>query len=110
MSEHENESVNNETAKDLRAVSQELPKILDTVAEKVPALIRGLVEAAYSETAGRNLGKSVAAFYATLKEQGLPEEMIRQMTQEFLQAQSSLMANAAKGFQMEHGQNHGEEK
>ncbi|MBE3575023.1 MAG: hypothetical protein IMW99_06180 [Firmicutes bacterium] len=98
MTETKRASWNSDDGKDIRAVSEELPKILDTVVEKVPALIRGLVEAAFSESTGRELGKSVAAFYATLKQQGLPDDMVNQMTRDYLQAQSALLVNASKSF------------
>ena len=90
-------------AEELHAVAQELPAILDVVAEKVPALIRGLAGVFFSESAGRELGNAVAAFYEALKERGLPEEMIKEMTREYLNTQTAVLAKAAQGMNLNMG-------
>jgi hypothetical protein len=73
-----------ETGEGLREVNQELPKLLDTVAEKIPNLIRGLTQTVFSEQAGRDFGKGVAAFYTSLKESGMPDELVHELMREYV--------------------------
>ncbi|MHC5081737.1 MAG: hypothetical protein ACYTHN_22265 [Planctomycetota bacterium] len=64
--------------------AKEVKEILEVVSEKVPALIRGLMESVFSESAGREMGKAVAAFYKELKETDLPPEVVLEMTREYM--------------------------
>lgn len=83
-----------DSGRELDEIADALPKILDTVADKVPSLVRGIVQALFSEQAGRDLGMSMSAFYKALKESDMPDEIINKMMLEFMAAQTRLIGNA----------------
>ena len=69
--------------------AQEVKEILSVVSSEVPALIKGLIASVFSEEAGRNMGKGAAAYYKSLKEGGLPEDVAVKMTQDYVQTFTS---------------------
>ncbi|MGE5561287.1 MAG: hypothetical protein ACM3XN_09630 [Chloroflexota bacterium] len=83
-----------EQGRELNEIADTLPKILDTVTEKIPALIRGVIQTLFSEQAGRDLGMSVSAFYKALKESGMPDEIVNKMMLEYMAAQTKLIGSA----------------
>lgn len=96
-----------DTGRELSEIADTLPKILDTVADKVPSLVRGVIQAIFSEQAGRDLGMSVSAFYKALKESGMPEDMVNKLMFEYMNAQAKLIGSAtsfANARQWESGQ------
>lgn len=62
----------------------DVAKILDKVAEKIPALLKGLREAVYSAEAGEQFGKAVGAFYGELIKQGIPQETAMEMAKNYM--------------------------
>lgn len=80
----------------LREVAQALPELLDAISGKVPALIRGLIETVFSEQAGRELGKAVAAFYRELKAGGMPDSMVNEIVLEYMRVQGAMLGGFAK--------------
>jgi hypothetical protein len=72
--------------------------ILDTVSEKVPAMIKGIIGAFFSPEAARDMAQSVADFRKTLIEGGIPEDEAMKMTREYMQTVTNWkgMMNEAK--------------
>ena len=64
---------------------EDLATVLDTVSEKVPKMIRGIMDSFFSPEAAANMAKSVAEFRKTLIENGIPEAEAMAMTREYMQ-------------------------
>lgn len=64
---------------------EDIAAILDTVSDKVPAMIKGILNSLFSPESAANMGKAVAEFRKTLVEGGIPEEDAMAMTREYLQ-------------------------
>jgi len=64
--------------------------ILTVVSEKVPSLIGGIIGTLFSESAGREMGKAVAAFYSELKTSELPDEVAMEMTKDYFKSLTNL--------------------
>jgi len=67
---------------------EELREVLSAVSEfldKLPELIKKVIDALYSRDLGEKMGESVSTFYKKLKEAGMPEDMVNQMTREFFE-------------------------
>lgn len=63
---------------------EDIAIILDTVSEKIPAMIKGLLEAFFSPEAARDMAASVAEFRKTLIDGGIPEDEAMDMTREYM--------------------------
>lgn len=63
---------------------EEVAQILDTVSEKIPALLKGLREVVYSAEAGEQFGKAIGAFYSELLKQGIPQEQAMEMAKNYM--------------------------
>jgi len=63
---------------------EKIAKILDAVADKIPALIKALRDTVYSKEAGEHFGEAVGAFYHELVEQGIPEEQALEMAKGYM--------------------------
>ena len=70
--------------------AEEVKEILSVVSKEIPALIRGIIGAVFSEEAGRDLGRAAAAFYSELKEGGMPEDVAVKMTENYIGTFTSL--------------------
>lgn len=70
--------------------AEEIRQILGAVSTEVPALIKSIVSAVFSEEAGRNMGRAAAAFYKELKESGMPDDVAVEMTQDYIRVFTSL--------------------
>ena len=64
---------------------EDIAYILDTVSDKVPSMIKGIIGAFFSPEAARDMAKSVAEFRKTLIEGGIPEDEAMRMTREYMQ-------------------------
>ncbi|MDK2463631.1 MAG: hypothetical protein QI223_02505 [Candidatus Korarchaeota archaeon] len=65
---------------------EELREVLSAVSEfldKLPELVKKVLDALYSKDLGERVGDSVATFYRKLRESGMPEDMVNKMTMEF---------------------------
>jgi hypothetical protein len=71
--------------KDFVEDPEDLAAVLDTVSEKVPKMIRGIMDSFFSPEAAANMAKSVAEFRRTLIENGIPEAEAMAMTREYMQ-------------------------
>ena len=67
------------TSKDVN----ELRDVLDTVSERVPKLIKGLISTLYSKEAGASMGQSVGAYYQELVASGIPQDAALDMAKGF---------------------------
>jgi len=63
---------------------EEVAEILSVVSDKVPGLIKGLVNAVFSEESARNMAKAAATYYKELKDGGLPDDVALRMTQDYV--------------------------
>ncbi len=57
-------------------------EMLDVVSERLPHLMRGMHDSVYSPEKLRATAESFAAFYTTLKEAGMPDDLAAQMTRD----------------------------
>ena len=64
---------------------EDIAYILDTVSDKVPSMIKGIIGAFFSPEAAQDMAKSVAEFRKTLIEGGIPEDEAMKMTREYMQ-------------------------
>ncbi|HDJ27088.1 MAG TPA: hypothetical protein ENF35_02085 [Aciduliprofundum sp.] len=74
---------------------EELERVLTVVEEKVPKLLREIVDAVSSPERARKMGEAIAEFYKKLKESGMSDEMAEKLTLEFLKA-NSVMGSIGK--------------
>jgi hypothetical protein len=70
--------------------AEEVRQILSAVSTEVPALIKSIIGAVFSEEAGRNMGRAAAAFYKELKESGIPDDVAVKMTEDYIGVFTSL--------------------
>ncbi len=62
----------------------ELASLLDTVAEKVPNLVKSLIGTLYSAESGRNMGQAIGGLYKELIESGIPEDVALDMAKSYM--------------------------
>ncbi len=56
---------------------EQIPELLDAVAEKIPALLKGIRDVFYTKEAGQEMGQAVGAFYKELLANDMdPEEAV----------------------------------
>lgn len=65
---------------------EELKQVLGVVSKEVPTLIKGIRSSIFSEEAGRDMGRSVAAMYKELREAGIPEQTAVKMVEGYISA------------------------
>lgn len=63
---------------------KEIGEILDTVSEKIPKMISGLMSTLYSAEAGKNMGQAVGSFYKELLESGIPQDVALDMARNYM--------------------------
>jgi len=63
---------------------EELEKVLKTVSDQIPNLVKGVIGAIFSAEAGKNMGAAAANFYKEVKAGGLPEDVAVRMTQDYV--------------------------
>jgi hypothetical protein len=64
---------------------EDIAYILETISDKVPSMIKGIIGAFFSPEAAKDMAKSVAEFRKTLIEGGIPEDEAMKMTREYMQ-------------------------
>ncbi|RLI20002.1 hypothetical protein DRO45_04450 [Candidatus Bathyarchaeota archaeon] len=69
---------------------EEVREILGVVSKEIPALIKGIIASVFSEEAGKDMGRAVAAFYKELKEAGMPEQTAVRMAENYMSTFTSL--------------------
>ncbi|MFB0567912.1 MAG: hypothetical protein ACETVM_04960 [Candidatus Bathyarchaeia archaeon] len=70
--------------------AEEVRQILSAVSTEVPALIKSIIGAVFSEEAGKNMGRAAAAFYKELKDSGIPDNVAVKMTEDYIGVFTSL--------------------
>lgn len=80
--EEENEDFEEDYEEKMKDVG-ELKEILQTVSTEIPDLIKGIFGSLYSSEIAIEYGKGVGSLYKELKDQGLPEEMVRKIISDF---------------------------
>ncbi len=84
--------------------AEEVRQILSAVSTEVPALIKSIIGAVFSEEAGRNMGRAAGAFYKELKDSGMPDDVAVKMTEDYIGVFTSLgdilkrVGKEGKGF------------
>ena len=63
---------------------EELEKVLKTVSDMVPNLIKGIINSVFSAESGQGMGAAAANFYKELKNAGMPDEVAVKMTQDYV--------------------------
>jgi len=63
---------------------QEIGAILETVSEKMPALIKSLINTMYSEEAGAQMGKAVGNMYKELIDAGMDKADAMTLVKEYI--------------------------
>ncbi len=81
-----------------RPSAKEIAEIMDAVSEKIPTLIKGVMDSFYSPEAAAQLGKSVATFRKNLIEGGIPEDEAMAMTKQYLSTLTNI-TNVMRGMQ-----------
>jgi hypothetical protein len=62
---------------------EDIKEILQVVGTEVPGLIRSLMASIYSAEIAEQYAKGVGTIYKTLKEQGIPEEMLEKLVMKY---------------------------
>ncbi|NMB08730.1 MAG: hypothetical protein GX981_10135 [Tissierellia bacterium] len=75
---------------------KELAEILDTITDKIPQLITGVVNTLYSAEAGKNIGQAVGSLYKELVESGIPEEAALDMAKSYMLSMKDISAMTNK--------------
>jgi hypothetical protein len=70
--------------------AEEVRQMLSAVSTEVPALIKSIIGAVFSEEAGRNMGRAAATFYKELKDSGMPDDVAVKMTEDYIGVFTSL--------------------
>lgn len=63
---------------------EELGKVLDTISEKIPTLIKGVVSSFYTGDTGRDMGKAIGEFYQQLIAAGIPERDALELAKSYM--------------------------
>ena len=90
--------------------AEEIKEILGAVSTEVPALIKSIIGAVFSEEAGRNMGKAAASFYKELKDSGMPDNVAVKMTEDYISVFTSLgdlLKSQGKGMTISTGKGKG---
>lgn len=61
----------------------EIKELLGAVSGEVPALIKNIFSAIYDPEIATNYGKGIVALHQQLSDQGLPEDMVREIVMNF---------------------------
>lgn len=73
-----------EVEKEMQDSPEEVEKILKSVSDMVPTLVKGVIGAIFSPEAGKNMGAAAANFYKEVKAGGLPDDVAVKMTQDYV--------------------------
>ncbi len=62
---------------------EDIKELLGVINEEIPGLIKGLFNALYSAETAEQYALGIGTIYKTLTEQGLPEDMVRNMVDKY---------------------------
>lgn len=71
--------------KDFMESPEDVAELFDALSDKIPKMIRGIIDSFFSPESAKNTAKSVAEFRKTLIENGVPEDEAMAMTREYMQ-------------------------
>lgn len=63
---------------------KEIGELLDTVSEKIPKMLSGVINSVYSPEAASSMGKATGTFYKELISSGIPPAEALEMTREYM--------------------------
>lgn len=72
---------------------EEIGSLLDSVSDKLPKVITGLMDTMYSAEAGKKLGQAVGYFYKELIGSGIPSEEALKMAKDYMFSVKDLINN-----------------
>ncbi|MCK4758165.1 MAG: hypothetical protein KAS67_06925 [Thermoplasmata archaeon] len=80
--------------------AQEVKEILEAVSETVPKLLNEITETLFNPERTKEFGKTVAEFYKTMVESGMPPEQAFELTKKFMDSSSpgSMISQALGGI------------
>ena len=80
--------------------AQEVKEILEAVSETVPKLLNEITETLFNPERTKEFGKTVAEFYKTMVENGMPPEQAFELTKKFMDSSSpgSVISQALGGI------------
>lgn len=64
--------------------AEDLKEVLSIVSDKIPQLIKGLIQSIFSEDAAAGMGRAAAAYYKELKAGGIPDDVAVRMTEDYV--------------------------
>ncbi len=74
---------------------KDIANLVDEMSDKVPKLIRGLMDTMYSAEAGKKMGQSVGNFYKELIESGIPQDAAVKMAADYMLTIKDVMKSGA---------------
>jgi hypothetical protein len=79
---------------------EKIKELLDMVSERIPNLLKKLGDVLYSEDQAHTFGKAVAIFYNELKDTGMTQEQIFELTKAYMSTlnMGNMMGQMGKGF------------
>ncbi len=79
--------------------AKEVKEILEAVSETVPKLLNEITDALFNPEKTKEFGKSVAEFYKTMVDNGMPPDKAYELTQKFMESSSPglLISQAISG-------------
>ena len=80
--------------------AQEVRDILEAVSDTVPKLLIEITDALFNPEKTKEFGKSVAEFYKTMVDNGMPPDKAYELTQKFMESSSPglLLSQAIGGM------------
>ena len=80
--------------------AQEVREILEAVSDTVPKLLIEITDALFNPEKTKEFGKSVAEFYKTMVDNGMPPDKAYELTQKFMESSSPglLLSQAIGGM------------
>lgn len=63
---------------------KQIGEVLDTISEKIPKLIKGVMDNLYSAEAGKNIGMAIGSLYKELIDSGIPEDVALDMAKDYM--------------------------
>ena len=88
---------------------EEFKELISVFSDKVPALIKGLIQSVFSVDAAADMGKAAATYYKELKAGGIPDEVAIKMTQDYIGTFTRISEFIRTASRGEHGRHHAED-
>jgi hypothetical protein len=85
---------------------EHIAALLETVTEKVPKMITGVIKSLYSAEAGTNMGQAVGNLYKELVNSGIPSEEALEMAKDYMLSITKIMSK----FDVDKGKENNESK